>query len=164
MPLATCVRTPFVRMKTSAHIYCLLHSHHCKTVVSLFSKHRIKLFQNNENILLFYELFYKNTYPGTATSTKVRGFVATGVSKLSESESLETYGKHISKGCTLPTTRNPGPNPSLVISINHKHKHGLWQEYILHCYFDKITLNCLLYSTKTSVMWKLSNLDINQYL
>ncbi len=97
-------------------------------------------------------------------STKVRGFVATGVSKLSESESLETYGKHISKGCTLPTTRNPGPNPSLVISINHKHKHGLWQEYILHCYFGKITLNCLLYSTKTSVMWKLSNLDINQYL
>lgn len=43
------VRTPFVRMKTSAHIYCLLHSHHCKTVVSLFSKHRIKFFQNTES-------------------------------------------------------------------------------------------------------------------
>lgn len=95
---------------------------------------------------------------------KVRGFVATGVSKLSKLESLETYGKHIAKGYTLPTTRNPGPNPSLVISINHKHKHALWQEYILHCYFGKITLNCLLYSTKISVMWKLSNLDINQYL
>ena len=49
MPLATCVRTPFVRMKTNARIYCLLHSHHCKTVVSLFSKHRIKFFQNTES-------------------------------------------------------------------------------------------------------------------